>query len=271
MTKPTKPRTEPDGTTAMIVRLLTDYGVVRWRYYAVAYLLMAVAGGCTAASAWFAGSLINEAYLHQDISGVVHVALLSALVFTVRGVASYGHAVMLSRIANSIVAENQRRLFAKLLQQNLSYFAEHHSSEFIARLTTGAGAASQVLNLLINSVGRDLLTLIALLVVMVVQDPVMSVLALVVGPPMVLLMRKLVQRIRAVAFNRWTGGTRVVETMQESLQGIRIVKAFTLEDTMRARFDANVAMSNWRTKWPASGSVRHRLWKGSAASPYALG
>jgi ATP-binding cassette subfamily B protein len=33
----------------------------------------------------------------------------------------------------------------------------------------------------------------------------------------------------------------VVETMQESLQGIRIVKAFTLEDTMRARFDANVA------------------------------
>jgi hypothetical protein len=114
---------------------------------------------------------------------------------------------MLSRIANSIVAENQRRLFAKLLQQNLSYFAEHHSSEFIARLTTGAGAASQVLNLLINSVGRDLLTLIALLVVMVVQDPVMSVLTLVVGPPMVLLMRKLVQRIRAVAFNRWTGGT----------------------------------------------------------------
>ena len=32
-----------------------------------------------------------------------------------------------------------------------------------------------------------------------------------------------------------------METLQETLQGIRIVKAFTLEDTMRERFDRNVA------------------------------
>ena len=41
--------------------------------------------------------------------------------------------------------------------------------------------------------------------------------------------------------SQFTGGTRISETMQETLQGIRIVKAFTLEDEMRARFDANVA------------------------------
>ena len=45
---------------------------------------------------------------------------------------------MLSRIGNRIVADNQRRMFDKLLHENMSFFADRHSSEFIARLTTGA-------------------------------------------------------------------------------------------------------------------------------------
>jgi subfamily B ATP-binding cassette protein MsbA len=235
------PRTDLPGTSAVLRRLVTEYGLVRWPYYAVAFLLMGVAGACTGISVYLTGTLVNHAYVDRDIAGVVNVGILAALVFALRGAAAYGQAVLLSRIGNSIVAENQRRLFAKLLQQNLGYFADHHSSEFIARLTTGAGSATQVLALLINAVGRDFLTLLALVTVMVVQDPVMSLFALVIAPPAVLLLRKLARRIRTVAYNQWTGGRHATETMQESVQGIRIVKAFTLEDTMRARFDANVA------------------------------
>ncbi len=83
----------------------------------------------------------------------------------------YGHSVILARIGNSIVAENQRRLFDRLQQQNLNYFGERHSSELLSRLSAGAAAASQALNLVITAIGRDFLTLTALTVVMVVQDP----------------------------------------------------------------------------------------------------
>ena len=146
---------------------------------------------------------------------------------------------MLSRIGNSIIATNQRRMFETLLHQNLEFFASRHSSEFLARLSTGAISASQVLNLVINAIGRDLLVLIGLLVVMVVQDPVMSFFALAIAPPAVLLMRKLIRRITATASSPAARASS--KTMQETVQGIRIVKAFTLEDAMRARFDANVA------------------------------
>ena len=49
---------------------------------------------------------------------------------------------MLSRIGNRIVADNQRAVFDKLLNEGLGFFADRHSSEFIARLTTGAAAAT---------------------------------------------------------------------------------------------------------------------------------
>src|SRR5262249_59729041 len=41
--------------------------------------------------------------------------------------------------------------------------------------------------------------------------------------------------------NQWAGGARILETLQETLQGMRIVKAFTLEDAVRARFQSHVA------------------------------
>jgi ATP-binding cassette subfamily B protein len=76
---------------------------------------------------------------------------------------------------------------------------------------------------------------------MVTQDPIMSFFSFVVAPPAFLILRKLVRRIYKVARTQFHGTERVLETLQETLQGIRIVKAFTLEDMMRQRFDAQVA------------------------------
>ena len=69
----------------------------------------------------------------------------------------------------------------------------------------------------------------------------MSLVVFVIAPPVVLVLRKLIARMRNVATSQWIGGARTLETLQETVQGIRLVKSFTLEDQMRARFDANVA------------------------------
>jgi ATP-binding cassette subfamily B protein len=132
-------------------------------------------------------------------------------------------------------------MFDKLLNERLDFFSDRHSSEFTARLTAGAQSAGYVLNLLITAVGRDLLSVVGLATVMVVQDPIMSLLSFLVIPPVVLFIRQMVRRIRTIAMQQFTGGARIIETMQETLQGIRIVKAFTLEENMRDRFEHSVA------------------------------
>jgi ATP-binding cassette, subfamily B, bacterial MsbA len=225
----------------LVRRLLTDQGLRHWRKYVVAFALMAVAAGTTAASAYLIGTVINEAYISRNFPGIVLLGGVTVALFASKGIATYGFSVVLSRIGNRIIADNQRAVFAKLLNEGLGFFSDRHSTEFIARLTTGSMAATQVMNLLITSVGRDLLSLIGLIGVMVWQDPLMSFFSFVVAPPAFLVMRKLIRRIYSIARSQFHGNTRVVETLQETLQGIRIVKAFTLEDIMRERFDQNVA------------------------------
>src|SRR3990167_5467019 len=159
---------------ALVRRLLTEQGLVHWRKYLLAFAFMAVAAACTAFSAYLIGDVINQAYVNKNLPGIVVLGGITALLFTIKGIATYGHTVVLSRIGNRIVANNQRAVFAKLLNEGLSFFSDRHSTEFIARLTTGAAACTPAINLLITSLGRDLLSLIGLITVMVVQDPMMS-------------------------------------------------------------------------------------------------
>jgi ATP-binding cassette, subfamily B, bacterial MsbA len=229
------------ATFPLLRRLVVDEALVHWPRYTAALALMAIMAGATAFSAYLLGTMINAAYVEKNYHEIIVIGLLSMLIFVIKASATYGSAVMVAWIGNRIVADNQRRMFDKLLRENIGFFADRHSSEFIARLTTGAAAVSQVINILITTVGRDLMSLIGLVVVMVIEDPIMSLTAVVIAPPALLLMRKLVRRVRGIARNQFTGSTRIVETMQEAIQGLRMIKAFGLEDEMRCRLDANVA------------------------------
>ena len=241
---------DPNGTASLVRRLLLEQAAGQWRRYALAFGLMGIAAASTALGAYLIGDVINQAYVHKNLPGIIVLALVTAVIFMIKAMATYGQALTLARIGNRIVADNQRRMFAKLLQHNIGFFADRHSSEFMARLTTGAAAASQVLNLLITSIGRDLLSLIGLATVMAVQDPVMSLLSVIVVPPAMLILRKMIRRIKTIAYHQFTGSTQILETLQETLQGMRTLKAFTLEDAMRVRFDTHVAeVEKESNKW----------------------
>src|SRR5256886_3769348 len=255
--KPTRKITDdPYGAAILIRRLVMEQGFVYWRRYLIAFALMAVSAGATAGSAYILGQVINQAYIDKNVTGIAILSGVTVVLLFIKGLATYGHTVILSKISNAILANNQRRLFAKLMNESIGFYSERHSSEFLARLTSGAKSITDVLTLLINAVGRDVLLLVSLIGVMVSQDPVLSFIGLVVVPPAMLILRKLVKRIKGLAHNQFTGSADIMETMQESLQGIRTVKAFTLEGTMKRRIEENIAVVEKNANKVARVSIR---------------
>jgi ABC-type multidrug transport system fused ATPase/permease subunit len=240
---------DPYSTPSMILRLLLEYGRKHWHRYAVSLAFMAVAAACTAASAFLIGTVLNEAYVSRSFEGVALASIAVIVAFTLKGAMTYGQSVIVARIGNRIVAENQRRLFDRMLTQSVRYFADRHSSEFTARLNLGAGAAGQVLNLLVNALGRDLFSLIALAGVMVYQAPLMSLIGVLIMPPAVLSVRKLMQRVRNIIMTQFGRSMDILKAIQETVQGIKIIKAFNLEDTARAQiYEAIASMEHASNK-----------------------
>jgi len=232
---------DPYGAFELIRRLVAEQGKAYWRRYLLVFILMAIGAGAGAGTAYLFGKVINQTYVYRSVNGIITLSAIIIGLFTARGLATYWQSIILSRISNAILAHNQRRLFAKLMQENVAFYSQSHSSEYLNRLSSGASSITQVLSLVITTVGRDFLSLVGLVIVMVSQDPLMSLLCLVVGPLLFLFIRKIVRRMRHLARSQFTSSTRIMESVLESLQGIRTVKAFTLEDEMTARVNRSIA------------------------------
>ena len=145
---------DPDGTPVLVRRLLAEQARGHASRYVLAFVLMSFSAACTAIAAYLIKNVVNESYLNHNFRAVLTLSLVTMLLFVLKGLSTYGYSVTMARIGARIIAQNQRRMFDKLLNEGLSFFADRHSTEFIARLTTGANSAWQVLNLLITSFGE---------------------------------------------------------------------------------------------------------------------
>jgi ABC-type multidrug transport system fused ATPase/permease subunit len=132
-------------------------------------------------------------------------------------------------------------------------------------MSTNANAARQVLETIITSAGRDALTLVALVVVMIIQSPVMTLVVVIIGPVATFTTNRLVRRVRRAAKEEYRSLGRVVAGVQETALGIRIVKAFNLEPFMRRRMDESIkGYASAPTRSPAAAPARARSWTSSA-------
>ena len=129
--------------------------------------------------------------LNSATSAVWEITAAIVAIYTVKGTATYGEQVVLSRVANAIVANIQKRIFDQMLRMKVGYYSRSHSSEFIARQAFIAQSASNALNLLITTLSRDVLTIVGLIVVTVSQDPLLSLLALMFVPVAAVGVRKI--------------------------------------------------------------------------------
>ena len=232
---------DPYSALSLIRRLLKEHVVGRWQAYTFALAMMAAMAASTAAMAYLIGHAVNEAYVSKNFSAVLAICVTIIVIASVRGLATYFQTIALARISNSIIADNQRRLCEKILQQGIGFFADRHSSEFSARITWGAKSASDTINTLITSFGRDTMSLVGLLAVMIFQSPVLSLFALVLMPPVVLLTRGAIRRVRLIVRNEFGAGADILETLQETVQGFKVIEAFNLHPIMRNRIDSNVS------------------------------
>lgn len=230
-----------EDARAIIPRLVKTDGRRHAKKYAFAFLMMFLVAAATGLTAYLMRDVINKIFVDRNHMAVWLLGGALIGLYLIKGLAGYLQAVTLARIGNKIIADYQKRLFDNLLSQGIPFFAQQHSTNFLNRMNSGAGGARMVLDLLITSIGRDLLTLIFLIAVMVVQEPVMAFVCLVIMPVVILAVRRLIRRARQVVKKNFIGTGKVLQTLQETVQGIRAVKSYNLEARMKDRMEENVS------------------------------
>ena len=221
-------------------RLVVESFYSQGGLYAIAVLAMIAVAVTTAGSAYMM-EFIVDAMTSPEMRGYAHIIASGVVIlFLIKAVASYIQAVFLARAGNRIVATQQDRVYRKLLRHGVSFFTENDSSNLLMRSTSGAQAARQLIDVLVTGFVRDALTLVGLVVVMVYQQPVLSLMFFVVGPVALLGVRYLLKSVRSIMLSEFKSLAEIIRVLQETSAGIKIIKVFSLEDRMASRMDTAI-------------------------------
>lgn len=228
-------------TWPLILRLLRENLPRHKADYAKAGLCMALVAASTAASAWIMRDVIDEVFVEKDLSALWWVSGFVAFVFVVKGLASYGQAAILARVGNAVTADVQRKVYARALMQGVGRFeSQSAGAELTMRLVQQARSARNAIEMVLVSFGRDLAMLIGLVGVMISQNPRLSLIVLVVAPPIVMAVARLVKRMKRLATDEIGMVAHVIALSQETGAGLRAVKAFGAEAKMRDAMNAAI-------------------------------
>jgi ATP-binding cassette subfamily B protein len=248
---------DSEAITGMLKRIIAENGRDHIRGYAVAITCLILVALSTAYIGYIVKSVIDSAFIARDIVDAWKICFSIFLVFVVRGFAGYFQSVILSKIGNNIIARYQRRLYSHLMTLSVGFFSEARSAQLAARISQNVSGIRDVMNLTITSTARDLLTFVALLCVMVFQDPVLSIAFVIIAPPLFFALRYISKRLRAATRDAIVLNSHVLGAMQETIQGVSIVKAFTMEGELERKINKLITAAEHRQNRIARLSERN--------------
>jgi subfamily B ATP-binding cassette protein MsbA len=197
---------------------------------------MGIVAAATALSAWLMDPVVNKVFVERRNDLLWPVGLAVMATFAAKGVASYGQAVLMSHVGLRIITDMQKRMFEHLISMDIAYFHATSTGSLVSRFNNDVYMIRAAVSNALVSVGKDSLSLIFLIGVMFYQDYVLASAAFFVFPAAVLPIARLGKRIRRVTANTQEELGEFTTLIEQSFQGIRVVKAYGMEKYEAGRF-----------------------------------
>jgi subfamily B ATP-binding cassette protein MsbA len=232
----------PSDAFVYLRRVFADEGHKHLPYYIAAIVLGGIEAAMGGLSALMLAPIMKGL---SDIGSMGHIFALAGEVvgiYVVKGLAGYAENTILARVGNRIIANIQQRLFDHTLVQGMPYFQANHSAALIS-INQFVGTSTQSAAAVIVGSITNVFAVIAYLMVMIYRDPFLATAALLGMPIAVFGIRYLTKRIGKVVNRQYASFALINAVLQETAQGIRVVKSFNMEETMRQRMVVAVGIA----------------------------
>ena len=227
------------GTFVLVRRLFRNH--IRRNLWTAsgALMAMAVVALSTGGLAYMVKVVLDTVFAEHERGALPWVAGAVLTLFAARGIAVYAQTILLSQISFRLIASLQTELFHHLIRADLAFFHDHSPGKLLSSFTSDIGLLRMSVAATLTSFGRDLLTLITLVVVMFHQDWLLASLASFVFPSAVIPIVRFGRRVRKASRRTQAQVSRLAGRLTESFQGARHVKAYGMEEyeTNRAHAD----------------------------------
>ena len=230
-----------------VLKRLLPYVRPYWSWLVAGGLLAIVVSAADGLIAWLVKPAMDEIFIRRDLTMLKLLPLVILGVYVAKGLGRYGQSYLMASVGERVIAALRRDLYAHIQAMPLAFFQSRHSADLMSRVVVDASRLARLSSEVLVMAFRQVCTVVALLVVMVTQEPRLTLLALIAFPLVGLTIRAMGRRLYSINRRTQEQIAALNTVLQEALAGTKIVKAFGREAHERARFD--------RGQPPAAGAL----------------
>lgn len=230
----------PTSSRVLALRLARTYIRPHLRDLMAALAFMLLSAVMTGAMAKLMEPIIDKVFTDPEGKMLWPVALAALLIFTLRGVATYGHTVLMNKLGQRVVSDIQRDMFAHLVRADLAYFHGQQSGHLLSRFMTDTGLIRTAVTESMIGIGKNTFTLVFLLGVMFWQDWRLTLISLFVFPAAAWIVARLSKRLRKVSTNMQVETGELASSLGQAFQGSKHVRSYGMEEFEKTRINATI-------------------------------
>jgi ATP-binding cassette, subfamily B, multidrug efflux pump len=219
----------------VVVRLLA-YLRPYSKQMAFAFIAMLAVTGLTLLTPYLLKVIVDQYITQADRSGMIRISLITAGSFAGLYIATALQQYLLSWVGQHVLANLRSDLFRHLQHLSLSYHDTHIVGVTVSRVMNDVATINELLSQGIVTLIGDILVLVGIIVIMLTMNPRLALLTFIVLPLMVLATIWFSRRARVAFRETRTQVAKVVGDLAEDIAGVRVIQAFSQENTSQERF-----------------------------------
>jgi subfamily B ATP-binding cassette protein MsbA len=207
-----------------------------------AFVCSALVAGMTGVYAWLVRPVLDDIFIKKDEWMLMVLPIAIVVVAGLKGLFNYGQNYLMNYVGNQAVADVRQELFLQFMRLPVRFHDANTTGRLMSRIGNDVSLMANAVAGVLKDLFQQGLTFLAMLGVIFYQNWKLAAASAVVIPLSTYTMVRMGQRLRKLATSGQEKVADMNSLLQETLAGIRVVKAFGREEAEAGRFrDSNKA------------------------------
>ncbi len=188
--------------------------------------------------------LINNFYYYMNLlttqygemASLVFISVIVVITSLLKNGFRYLALYHLAPVRNGVVKDIRNDIYQKTLDLPLAYYSQGRKGDIISRMTNDVHQIEIGIVQSLSIAFRDPITVIVYMAWLMLMSPTLTLFVLVLLPIAGFIIGRIARTLKPTALKGQSKLGIILSVMEETLSGLRVVKAFNAEDKMRKRF-----------------------------------
>jgi len=182
--------------------------------------------------AWAATNLLQG----SKQEALLRICLTFFLFTLLKNIACYLQEVLMAYVGHAVIRDLRNQLYRKYTDLPLAFYHRHKAGELISRATNDVLVAQQCVGASFMKLVKEPIYIIMFMAVALIISWQMTLLALILMPASLGIILTISRKLRRLSHRQQEQMADLTSTLQETVYGIRVIKAFAMEKFEGAKF-----------------------------------